>query len=177
MASNVRPSERFENVGDNENRDTTHGIATDEPKAGGSEDARNNGRPTDKARNGAQFDWIKERSACSLPKVFSTLREQIERDVNTRNGLRPKTAPYQFLVKEDINEITVSLEAPELRSSVVFNLGDHAISVRDNQGNRMFEVTVSFDDAGRCRLQVNGQERESWQVRRMALEDLMFRGL
>jgi hypothetical protein len=165
-------------VSDNDDKNSTHGIATDEPKISEGHKASDNGRPTDKTRNGAgQFDWIKERSSCSLPKVFSTLREQIEQDVNTRNSLRPKTAPYEFSVKVDINEITVSLEAPEVRSSVIFNLGDHAIAVRDNQGTRMFDVTVSFDDAGRCRLQVNGQEREFWQVRRMALEDLMFRGL
>lgn len=126
---------------------------------------------------GTQFNWVTERSACSLPKVFSTLRSQLERDVNARNSLRPKYAPYEFSIGEDTNAITVRLEAEELQKSVVFALGDHAITVRDDQGNRMFEMTVSFDDAGRCRLKVNGEEREFWQVRRMALEDLMFRGL
>jgi hypothetical protein len=32
-------------------------------------------------------------------------------------------------------------------------------------------------EAGSCCLKVNGEEREFWQVRRMALEDLMFGGL
>ncbi|MGC1373818.1 MAG: hypothetical protein WA824_16915, partial [Candidatus Sulfotelmatobacter sp.] len=116
-------------------------------------------------------------SACSLPKVVSTLRSQLEQDVNTRNSLRPKYAPYEFSIGEDTNAITVYLQAEELKKSVEFVLSDHAITVRDDQGNRMFEVTSTFDDAGRCRLKVNGQEREFWQVRRMALEDLMFRGL
>ena len=124
-----------------------------------------------------QFNWVSERSACALPKVFGTLRSQLEQDVNTRNSLRPKYAPYEFSIREDTNAITVRLEAEELQKSVVFQLADHAITVRDDEGSRMFEVTVAFDDAGRCRLKVNGEEREFWQVRRMALEDLMFRGL
>jgi hypothetical protein len=125
----------------------------------------------------AQFDWISERSACSLPKVFATLRSQLKQDVNSRNSLRPKYAPYQFSIGEDTNAITIRLESNELQKSVVFTLADHAISVRDDQGSRIFEVSVTFDDAGKCRLKVNGEEREFWQVRRMALEDLMFRGL
>jgi hypothetical protein len=40
----------------------------------------------------------------------------------------------------------------------------------------MFEVILTFDDEGECKLSVNGEEREFWQVRRMALEEIMFRG-
>jgi hypothetical protein len=125
----------------------------------------------------AGFNWITERFACSLPKVFSTLRSQLELDVHTRNSLRPNHSPYEFSIGEDSNAVTVRFQAEQLQKSVVFALADHAITVRDDQGNRMFEVTASFDDAGKCRLRVNGEEREFWQVRRMALEDLMFRGL
>ncbi|MGB8112155.1 MAG: hypothetical protein WCF22_00200 [Candidatus Sulfotelmatobacter sp.] len=136
--------------------------------------------PTNGNRNpqnaAAEFDWVTERAACSLPRVFSTLRSQIEHDVNRRNSLRPNYAPYQFSIGEDTHAIIVRLEADEIHNSVVFTLADHAIIVRDDQGNRIFDVTVSFDDAGKCRLKVNGEERDFWQVRRMALEDLMFRG-
>jgi hypothetical protein len=82
---------------------------------------------------------------------------------------------------ENLNEITVRLQSDgpqsELQKSVIFDLGDHAISVRDDAGNRLFEVNLAFDDTGKCRLNINGEERDFWQVRRMALEDLMFRGL
>jgi hypothetical protein len=125
----------------------------------------------------AQFDWIKQRSECSLPKVFGNLRGQIEQDVKMRNSLRPKAAPYEFSVSEDINEVTVRLQAEDVQRSVTFTLADHAIIVRDDQGHRMFDVTPTFDDVGKCQLKVNGEERDFWQVRRMALEDLMFRGL
>ena len=124
-----------------------------------------------------EFDWISRRSDCSLPKIFAALRSQIQQDVNTRNSLRPKTAPYEFSVREDINLITVRLQAKEIEKWVAFTLADHSIIVRDDQGKQLFEVTVAFDDSGKCRLNVNGQERDFWQVRRMALEDLMFRNL
>jgi hypothetical protein len=59
---------------------------------------------------------------------------------------------------------------------VTFSLAEHAIFVRDDKGVAMFEVTLTFDDRGECKLNVNGEERDYWQVRRMALEELMFRG-
>jgi hypothetical protein len=48
--------------------------------------------------------------------------------------------------------------------------------VRGDNGNKMFEVTLTFNDEGECRLNVNEKERDWWQVRRMALEELLFRG-
>jgi hypothetical protein len=127
-------------------------------------------------KNIPKFDWVTERSACSLPQVFKTLRLQVEEDVKTRNGMRPNNSPYEFSVSEDVGEFTARLEGKDMRRSVVFSLAEHAIQVRDDKGNQMFEVTVTFNDAGECRLHVDEQEREFWQVRRLALEELLFRG-
>jgi hypothetical protein len=128
-----------------------------------------------KGGNGkSKFDWVTERSSCSLPKVFGALRAQVEDDVKTRNALRPSNSPYEFSVAEDVGEFTVLLKTAEASRSVVFNLTEHAIVVRDQQRNPMFEVAASLNDQGECRLKVNGEERDFWQVRRLALEDLMF---
>jgi hypothetical protein len=136
-----------------------------------------NERKAGKIENGkSKFDWITERSSCSLPKVFSTLRAQVEDDVKTRNALRPNNSPYEFSVAEDVGEFTVLLKRAEASRSVVFNLAEHVIIVRDEQRNPMFEVAASLSDQGECRLKVNGEERDFWQVRRLALEDLMFHG-
>jgi hypothetical protein len=143
----------------------------------GDKNTNNKDQNSHAAKDPAPFDWITERSSCSLPKVFSTLRSQVEADVKTRDALRPSYSPYEFSLTEDTAEFKVLLKAKELTTSVTFALTDHAIVVRDNQGAQMFEVTLTFDDSGKCRLNVNAQEREYWQVRRMALEDLMFRGL
>ena len=127
-------------------------------------------------KNAPKFDWVTERSSCSLPKVFKTLRLQVEEDVKSRNALRPDNSPYEFSVTEDTGDFTVLLKAKDLRQSVIFSLTEHAISVRDDKSNPMFDVSLTFTDEGKCRLNVNNQPRELWQVRRMALEELFFRG-
>jgi hypothetical protein len=122
----------------------------------------------------SKFDWVIERSACTLPKIFAALRQQVEEDVKTRNGLRPNNAPYEFSLAEDIDEFTVLLKAKDVQRSITFSLAEQAISVRDDKGNPMFQVTLTFNDKGECKLHANEQEREFWQVRRMALEGLLF---
>jgi hypothetical protein len=131
----------------------------------------------DKAeKNTPKFDWVTERSSCSLPKVFKTLRLQIQEDVKSRNALRPDNSPYEFSIAENAGDFTVTLQAKNVRQSVIFSLAEHAISVRDDKGTPMFDVSLTFTDEGKCRLIVNNQPRELWQVRRMALEELFFRG-
>ncbi len=120
------------------------------------------------------FDWVVERSACSLPKVFRELMAQTGLDVNTRNKLRPNNAPYQFSIAEKGSDFVVTVQAGEVRKSVTFSLTDHSIVVKNGEGLTMFEVTLSFSEYGDCRLRVNEKDLDYWQVRRMALEDLMF---
>jgi hypothetical protein len=123
----------------------------------------------------SKFDWVTERSSCSLPKVFKALRLQVEEDVKTRNALRPDNSPYEFSVVEKGDDFTVLLKAKDVAISVMFSLAEHEILVRDDKGAQMFAVTLTFSDEGKCKLHANQQERELWQVRRMALEELMFR--
>jgi len=140
-------------------------------------EAESNQAQKDKAeKDTPKFDWVTERSSCSLPKVFKTLRLQVEQDVKSRNALRPNNSPYEFSIAENAGDFTVLLKSKDVRQSVIFSLAEHAISVRDDKGTPMFEVTLTFTDEGKCRLNVNNQPRELWQVRRMALEELFFRG-
>jgi hypothetical protein len=140
-------------------------------------DVANNGT---NGRNGngkdqSKFDWVASRSACTLPKVFAALRQQVEEDVKTRNSQRPNYAVYEYSVADDIDTFTVYLKAKDVSRSVSFKLSEHAIAVQDDQASSKFQVRLHFTDAGECRLRVDDQEREYWQIRRMALEDLMFR--
>jgi hypothetical protein len=123
----------------------------------------------------AEKDWVTARSLCSLPNVFKELRLQSEEDVKTRNALRPNNSPYEFSVTENGDEFAVVLEAKDTNRSVIFSLADRAIRVRDSRGNEMFDVTLTFKDEGECKLNVQEKERELWQVRRMALEELLLR--
>lgn len=132
-------------------------------------------KPEKAEKDAPKFDWVNERFLCSLPNVFKTLMLQVEEDVKIRNGLRPDNSPYEFSVTENGDHFTVLLQAQELQRSVIFSLAEHAILVRDGDGGKIFDVTLAFNDQGECKLKVNDQERDYWQVRRMALEDLMFR--
>ena len=127
------------------------------------------------AKDESKSSWVRKRFACSLPNVFNTLRLQVEEDVKARNELRPPNSPYEFSVGENVGEFTVFLKGKDLQSAVVFNLAEHAIAVSDDKGNQMFDVTLTFSDEGECRLNVNEKQCDFWQVRRMALEEIMFR--
>ena len=153
--------------------DKTDTVENDTPKISTPKnDAPKNGA----SKNGTtNFDWVTERSSCALPKVFKELRLQVEEDVKTRNALRPDNSPYEFSVAEHGEDFSVILKAKDVLRSVVFTLAAHAIVVRDDKGDRMFDVTATFGDEGHCKLKVNADERNLWQVRRMALEDLLFR--
>jgi hypothetical protein len=124
----------------------------------------------------SKFDWVTERSSCALPKVFQALRLQVDEDLKTRNALRPDNSPYEFSVAGNGSGFTALLEAKDVHRSVIFSLAEHAILVRSEKGDPMLEVNATFRDEGECKLKVNGEERACWQVRRMALEELLFRG-
>ena len=124
----------------------------------------------------SKFDWVTERSSCALPKVFQALRLQVDEDLKARNALRPDNSPYEFSLAGNGSGFTALVEAKDVHRSVIFSLAEHALFVRDDKGRTMFQITLSFSDQGDCKLHVNQEERELWQVRRMALEGLLFHG-
>jgi hypothetical protein len=133
-----------------------------------------NDKPENKTEEAPKWDWVTERSSCTYPKVFSALLSDVEADVKSRNALRPQNAPYEFSVEEKGSEFAVVLQAKDVRKSVTFVLADHAIIVRADDESFKFEVALAFSRDGKCKLKVNDEDRNRWQVRRMALEDLFF---
>ena len=119
-------------------------------------------------------DWVTKRAACTLPNMFRTIRLRVEEDVKNRNALRPSNSPYEFLVTEGDDEFTVNLKTEGTWKSVVFSLTERAILVRDDKRIQMFEITLTFNDQGECRLSADHVHRELWQIERLALEELFF---
>ena len=146
-----------------------------EKKTGQPEKNHASGNAGNLQNHASNFDWITARSSCSLPNIFKQLRLQIEQDVKTRNSLRPPNSPYEFSLSDNNGGFRVILKADTLHTAVAFILAEHAIVIRDNAGTEMFAITLTFTDRGECKLNVNAEERDFWQVRRMALEELMFR--
>ena len=120
------------------------------------------------------LDWVRERFSCSLAKIFETLKLHVESDVSSRNALREPGTPYKFSLTNHGNTFTVFSESSSPIKSVVFALLDRSISVSDGDRGKMFEATITLNDEGQCKAKINGQERELWQMRRMALEKLFF---
>ena len=124
----------------------------------------------------SDFNWVKGRAACSLGMVFEKLKIDVESDIKTRNALNERTQgpPQVFTMVSNDASFKVLTAAGTRQSGVKFTLGDKAITVADSHGTTVFEATITLNDEGECRLKVNGVERETWQVRRTALEHLFF---
>ncbi len=126
----------------------------------------------------AEFDWVSARSACSAAKVFHEIREGVESDVTKRNQQRRnEEGNYQFSCTAKGNYLIVSLggQGVILNKRRKFILdADGVVNVEDDEGNVMLAAELTLNDNGDCRLKVNGQEKEFWQFRRMALEGLLF---
>jgi len=114
-----------------------------------------------------QFDWVTERSLCSVSRVFEQLGLEIQQDVDTRNAMRPAIPQfgfeYAFELVGDENGFAVHLHAYQVHKSVTFKLAD---------GN--FQATVGLNDDGACMIYIDGKERSSWHLRKLALDHLFF---
>jgi len=124
-----------------------------------------------------QFDWVTERSLCSLARVFERLGLEVQQDVDVRNAMRPAIPQfgfeYAFEMVGDEKSFAVHLHAYKLEKSVTFSLADGYIEVQDANA-RKFQATVGLNDAGDCKLYIDGQERTSWHLRKLALDQLFF---
>jgi hypothetical protein len=130
-------------------------------------------------------EWVKERAACTLAQMFERLRGEIENDIATRNATLVKE-PYsfKFISTASINRFSVLMDHPNdpyVNQAVIFVCDGKEITISHNpdveirtQIGRSFKATVTFDDCGECKFKVNGAVKESWQLRKMALEDLFF---
>jgi hypothetical protein len=120
------------------------------------------------------FDWVRERAACSAAELFERLRMQVEKDVETRQLVRPKEASYGFRVVDDTDSFSVLYDQDVIHRVVRFKLEGEKIIITRPRNNLMQAIPALGDD-GECRLRVDGVERELWQVRMDALDDLFFK--
>jgi hypothetical protein len=126
----------------------------------------------DEKANGS--GWVKTLSTCGVDQLFEALKLQVQEDVDTRNNLTGQSIKM-FKVIVEGNAFAVFLVAPGVSGhGVQFTLTDTAIRVSDGGGATILEGTPALNDAGECRLKVNGQERELWQFRKDCLESLFF---
>jgi hypothetical protein len=107
--------------------------------------------------------------------IFETLRQQVKDDVDERRGqLQGPPFDYDFKFVQTQRSFAAVVEGSQIHDSVVFALNGMEISVKDANGNPMFTAVPTISDDGECRVKVNGEERELWQFRKAALEEIFF---
>jgi len=121
------------------------------------------------------INWVAVRAECSAMQMFEKLKLEIESDVLIRNDLRPEDRYYGFKFVPSSGSFTVLRQGNRISSAVAFFLDGGQIVVKKDD-ILIFAATVTLNDDGECIFKVKGEERSSWQVRKMALEDLFFVG-
>lgn len=122
------------------------------------------------------FDWVRALSECSVGAVFETLRQQVKRDVEIRQGLRTEHVHYGFqFISTSTNSFSVMVEGNKVHDTVWFERKENEIAVHGEEGIPSFSGTLTLNADGECRVKVEDSEYELWQIRKMALERLFFR--
>jgi hypothetical protein len=132
-------------------------------------------------RKPANFDWVAERSKCSVREMFEQLKLGIKQDVEAINktiqGNQQRDSRSTFKTAESLKTIKVFFDNPFNQGwSVVFTLAGNVIRVSDGETNQpLFNVGIGLNVEGDCRFKLGEKECDSWEVRRKALEELFFR--
>ena len=122
------------------------------------------------------LDWVNARYACSVEEVFERLKAEVREDVETREALRPRTedhSHYAFRFRSGPRWFAAFMDGKNERG-VQFRLERPRIVVTKADGSLFQEATVALDNEGRCVLKVGDTAYESWQFRKLVLEDLFF---
>lgn len=123
----------------------------------------------------ADFDWVVARGECSPESAFERLKLQVEQDIAARKAQRLQGAVYGFNLISEGDAFTVRLEGNNvLKKSVTFRQSNVGVDVFDATGRVMLNAVLTLNDQGECRFKVNGKEKDFWQIRHAALEDLFF---
>jgi len=125
------------------------------------------------------FNWVLERSKCSMEAVFDRLKIGVQGDVETRQKLR-ESGEFGFEIGfsfvSTANKFSASARTFNDARSVTFMLRDNRIVLTDQKGKELLSAAVTFTDDKECKLVVDGQELEEWQFRKRALESIFFNG-
>lgn len=126
-----------------------------------------------------EIDWVIARRDCGPRTAFARLLAGARRDVDIRNNQREENDAYAFKVSTEGGEsFRVGREGRGLDSEGVrFTLTPTGIRVESSDDAVVkikFDAKVGLNANGECRLFADGEELEEWQIRKRALEPLLF---
>jgi hypothetical protein len=119
------------------------------------------------------FDWVRARLGCSPEKVFHSLKLEVEDDVKSRN--LAAATKREFHVVTHPGRFVVLMKGVD-GASITFEQTELGIDVKNEKDSVFIRGTLTINNSKECRLKFNGQEYESWQFRKLALEELFFGG-
>src|SRR5439155_13316423 len=117
------------------------------------------------------FDWVTARRNCSVRRVFESLQAQAKKNVEAMTPVTDKAPPFEFV---RFNGGFAVIRRCFRNVGVRFWCSNTAIVVDDFGRTTLFTATVRMNDAGECRLLVNGDQLDHWQLLMRALEPLFF---
>jgi hypothetical protein len=124
-----------------------------------------------------ELNWVKQRFECSVLRLFADLHKAIEEDVRVANEIlptSPRNRPFEVVPNATGDGFAVRREQT-IRPTVTFRLESEPERIVINSGAaKKWNFSVGLSNEGRCLLREDGKEYELWQVRRMALEVLLF---
>lgn len=122
----------------------------------------------------SDFDWVTARGQCSALNVFELLKSDAQRNVaameaiakarGTSSGLQFHTNDGSFVItRRQFTEVGVK-----------FILSVDQIEIESVGVDVRFTAGLTLNDDGECRLLVNNEQLDRWQVLRRSLEPLFF---
>ena len=122
------------------------------------------------------FDWVKARTECTPERVFESLADAVQQDLERHGKLNPGLAQSQSL--KVCNDDLFYVERSGVHR-IVFERTKQRIIVkrwsRDGQPTPILSLVVKLGESGDCILiDDEGKALKPWQVRRIALEDTLF---
>src|ERR1700682_271597 len=123
------------------------------------------------------FNWVNALASCSASQVFDQLKQQVSSDVDVRQSHCDPNSEYKFLFQShsmgtfSVLVVSTVLGSSNTAAAVHFKLKKDSIQVDGlgYEGAPKLEATLTLNDEGECRAKIDGQEREVWQLRKMAL--------
>lgn len=122
------------------------------------------------------LDWVTARAQCSVARAFITLLAGVRKDVAIRNALLATSGGARFeVVEASGNDFSVfqQVAGGQVRQ-VRFECDESMVMIRGPKGY-FLRLSLTIDFSGFCRFVTEeGDRLDSWQVRKLALEDLFF---
>ncbi len=126
-----------------------------------------------------ELDWVAARAACSVDALFESLAQIIESDVSAIRKVDARSI-YRFRHPATSLNVSVTRETDQavFVRAVILTRDRRSITVTTrmpgDEFHPLFVAMPRLDETGACRLEIDGNPMELWQVSRRALEELFF---